>query len=167
MTFVSDSSNRFKLVNERYRKLSGKDSTQDNVEGEIDELLGQKEKDSSAINTRLANLSAEIQSATKSKEIWFKTDKQSSVKLSVWYIISRLPLGFVCPKTQYFYALLAINMKIKAELTDDLENMSYEEALETVSVELNIRRNDVLLGQANQVYENLIKVSKERKVSGV
>jgi len=54
-------------------------------------------------------------------------------------------------------------MKIKAELSDDLENMSYEEALETVSVELNIRRNDVLLGQTNQVYENLIKVSKEKK----
>ena len=72
-------------------------------------------------------------------------------------------LGVVCPQTQCLYTFPAINTKIKAELTDDLENMSYQEALETVSVELNIRRNDVLLGQANQVYENLIKVSKEKK----
>jgi len=61
-------SNRFKLTNEKYLKLSGKDSTQDNIEEAIDELLGLKERDGSAINTRLANLSAEIQSMTKSKD---------------------------------------------------------------------------------------------------
>lgn len=98
MTFVSDSSNRFKLVNERYRKLSGKDSTQDNVEGEIDELLGQKEKDSSAINTRLASLSAEIQSATKSKENLVQ-DRQTKLReIECMYIISRLPLGLFALK---------------------------------------------------------------------
>jgi len=72
-------SSRFKLTNEKFLKLSGKDSTQDSIEEAIDELLGQKERDSSAINTRLANLSAEIQSVTKSKDD-LAQDKQAKLR---------------------------------------------------------------------------------------
>lgn len=41
--------------------------------------------------------------------------------------------------------------------------MSYEEAMKAVSDEISIRRRDVLLGQANEVYETLIKISKAEK----
>lgn len=58
---------------------------------------------------------------------------------------------------------LAINKKIRAELTDDLENLSYEDAMKAVAEEVDLRRRDVLIGQANEVYENLIKVSKLEK----
>jgi len=81
-------SNRFKLTNEKYLKLSGKDSTQDSIEEVIDELLGQKERDSSATSTRLANLSAEIQSMTKSKDE-LAQDRQAKLReIERMYIIS-------------------------------------------------------------------------------
>lgn len=41
--------------------------------------------------------------------------------------------------------------------------MTYEEALKIAADEIDVRRRDVLLGQANEVYENLIKVSKKEK----
>jgi hypothetical protein len=56
-----------------------------------------------------------------------------------------------------------MNKKIKAELTDDLEDLTYEDALKAVAEEIDLRRRDVLIGQANEVYENLIKVSKREK----
>lgn len=46
---------------------------------------------------------------------------------------------------------------------ESLDDMPYEEAMKAVTEELGIRRRDVLLGQANQVYENLIKISKAEK----
>ena len=85
-------SSRFKLTNEKFLKLSGKDSTQDSIEEAIDELLGQKERDSSAINTRLANLSAEIQSVTKSKDD-LAQDKQAKLReIECMYAIPYTPL---------------------------------------------------------------------------
>lgn len=84
-------SSRFKLTNEKFLKLSGKDSTQDSIEEAIDELLGQKERDSSAINTRLANLSAEIQSVTKSKDD-LAQDKQAKLReIECMYTIPYTP----------------------------------------------------------------------------
>jgi DNA repair protein RAD50 len=59
--------------------------------------------------------------------------------------------------------LPAIKKKIEAELTDDLEDLTYEDALKAVADEVDLRRRDVLVGQANEVYENLIKVSKKEK----
>lgn len=48
-------------------------------------------------------------------------------------------------------------------MTDDLEDLTYEEAMKAVAEEIDLRRRDVLIGQANEVYENLIKVSKMEK----
>lgn len=59
---------RFKLANDKYRKFASKDLVQDSAEEEIEELLAQKERDRSSMNTSLANLLAEIQSANKTKD---------------------------------------------------------------------------------------------------
>lgn len=146
----------FKIASDKYRKFSSKDLSQDKVDEEIDELLNSKEKERSELNTSVANLFAEVQTANKAKEDMIR-DKQAKQR------------EVECESLSYLYTpswlrmLPAINKKIKAELTDDLEDLTYEDALKAVAEEVDLRRRDVLIGQANEVYENLIKVSKREK----
>jgi hypothetical protein len=67
---------RFKIANDKYRKFASKDLSQDTVDEEIDELLSLKEEERSELNTFVANLFAEVQTANKTREDMIR-DKQA------------------------------------------------------------------------------------------
>lgn len=70
---------RFKLVNDKYHKFTSAELSQDKMEEELDGLISQKEKERSTLNTSLANLLAEIQTANKTKDDLAK-DKQAKLR---------------------------------------------------------------------------------------
>lgn len=93
--FLTGTVGRFNIVNDKYRKFASKDLSQDNMEEEIDNFLGQKEKERSTISTSVANLLAEIQTANKSKDdlVRDKQAKQREVEgtcFSYSYVYTRL-----------------------------------------------------------------------------
>lgn len=66
-------------MNDKYRKFTSAELSQDNMEEELDGLIIQKEKERSTLNTSLANLLAEIQATNKAKDD-LAGDKQAKLR---------------------------------------------------------------------------------------
>ena len=66
-------------MNDKYRKFTSAELSQDNMEEELDGLISQKEKERSTLNTSLANLLAEIQATNKAKDD-LAGDKQAKLR---------------------------------------------------------------------------------------
>jgi hypothetical protein len=88
----------FKIATDKYRKFASKDLSQDKVDEEIDDLLSLKEKERSKLNTSVANLFAEVQTANKTREemIRDKQTKQREVECESFCHICICNLNWGC-----------------------------------------------------------------------